>query len=113
MPVATALSVIVPTYNCEAWADECLDSVLRQLPENAELIVVDDGSQDATPRLLAAYENTRKNLRIVYRPHLGASAARNAGLEAARGEFVAFLDCAQKCRENPRVQGTADGIRRT
>ena len=87
------LSIIVPAYNCEAWIGECLSSVLCQLPENAELIVVDDGSEDTTPCLLAEYENTRENLHILYRPHRGVSGARNMGITMARGEYVAFLDC--------------------
>ena len=87
------LSVIVPTYNCEAYLDECLRSVLFQLPEDCELIAVDDGSDDGTAALLAGYEGTRENLRVLRREHTGASGARNAGLDAAAGEFVSFLDC--------------------
>ena len=87
------LSVIIPTYNCEAYLDECLASVLSQLPEDCELIAADDGSTDGTAQLLAGYEGRRENLRILYCPHRGASGARNAGLDAAAGEYVAFLDC--------------------
>ncbi len=87
------LSVIVPTYNCEACLAQCLDSVLLQLPSNCELIVVDDGSEDGTRELLASYEGTRENLHILYAAHRGASGARNAGLDAAKGGFAAFVDC--------------------
>ena len=87
------LSVIVPAYNCEGYISECLESVLCQMPEDCELIVVDDGSTDATPRILEGYRDTRRNVRILLREHRGVSGARNAGLAAAEGEYAAFLDC--------------------
>ena len=87
------LSVIIPTYNCWEFLSECLQSILQQLPSDCELIIADDGSDDRTAELLAGYEGAHENLHIVYREHEGASAARNAGLDAAAGEFVAFIDC--------------------
>ena len=87
------LSVIIPAYNCAAYLDECLDSVLRQLPADCELIVVDDGSTDGTVQLLTGYDGKHENLRILYRRHYGVSGARNAGLDTATGKYVAFLDC--------------------
>ncbi len=87
------LSIIIPTYNCEAFLAECLDSVLLQLPEDCELIVVDDGSEKATLAILSDYKKLYKNLFIEYSEHTGASGARNKGLSMARGEYVAFLDC--------------------
>ena len=88
------MSVIVPIYNGSAYLADCLDSVRRQLPDDCECIVVDDGSNAATVSALKAYETAHvaANLRIIYGPHGGASHARNKGLEAARGEFVCFLD---------------------
>ena len=87
------LSIIVPVYNCREYLAEGLDSILSQLPPDAELIVVDDGSTDGTAELLPSYEGRQENLRILYRGHRGVSPTRNAGLEAARGEYVAFMDC--------------------
>ena len=89
----TLLSVIVPAYNCETYIAECLQSVLSQMPENCELIVVDDGSTDATPQILETYGRSYPNVRIFIREHKGASGARNAGLFNAKGEYVTFLDC--------------------
>ena len=108
------LSIIIPTYNCEAYLSECLDSVLSQLPENCELIVVDDGSEDGTKRLLASWEGTQPNLHLLYAGHRGASGARNAGLNAAKGEYVAFVDCDDCLKEGflaqslPLTAGRAD-----
>ena len=87
------LSVIIPTYNCKEYLDECLMSVLRQLPEDCELIATDDGSDDGTVEILSRYERSWDNLRVIYGAHGGASVARNAGLSVAMGDFVAFIDC--------------------
>ena len=59
------LSIVIPTYNCESYIDECLHSVLSQLPSNCELVLVDDGSKDATCSVLEAYRNEHKNLKII------------------------------------------------
>jgi len=83
------VSVIIPTYN-RAWIlKEAVDSVLTQEFGNFELIVVDDGSTDATAELLAAYGD---RVRVLRQTNRGVSAARNAGLAAARGKLIAFLD---------------------
>ena len=88
------LSVVVPIHNGLAYLEDCLDSVLRQLPDDCECVVVDDGSDADTVAALKRYEEAHAatNLRVVYAPHGGASHARNLGLEAACGKFVCFLD---------------------
>ncbi|MBQ3426432.1 MAG: glycosyltransferase family 2 protein [Clostridia bacterium] len=87
------LSVIIPTYNCESFLDECLGSVLWQLPPDHELIIVDDGSTDRTVSQLTAYDGKSDNLTIVCCEHKGAAGARNTGLKMAKGEYLTFLDC--------------------
>ena len=87
------LSVIVPTYNCRDYLDECMQSILGQLPSDCELIIADDGSDDGTAELLGGYEAANQNVHTVYREHKGASSARNAGLDTASGKFVTFIDC--------------------
>ena len=87
------LSIIIPAFNCREYLDEGLQSILCQLPSDCELIVVDDGSDDGTKELLAGYEGAQDNVHVLYREHGGASAARNAGLDAAAGEYVTFMDC--------------------
>lgn len=96
--MGTLLSVIVPAYNCAATLDNCLGSVLEQMTEEHELIVVDDGSQDGTARLLAAYTGARPNFRALRIEHAGPSAAKNAGLCLASGEYVTFLDSDDRIR---------------
>lgn len=86
------LSIIVPTYNCRDYLDECLESILDQLWDDSELIVVDDGSDDGTDRMLEGYKDN-PHIKILLCTHKGASGARNAGIEAAVGEYIAFADC--------------------
>jgi len=84
-----SVSVIIPTYNCAAFLDESLGSVLPQVPVDGEVLVVDDGSTDDTARVLARHA---ARVRVVRTDHGGLAAARNAGLEAARGDWIAFHD---------------------
>jgi glycosyltransferase involved in cell wall biosynthesis len=85
------VSAVIPTFN-RAWSlGRAVDSVLNQAYRPLELIVVDDGSTDETPRQLAPLA-ARGRLLLVRQPRRGVSAARNAGLRAARGSLLAFLD---------------------
>ncbi|MBC2733856.1 MAG: glycosyltransferase [Desulfobacteraceae bacterium] len=83
------VSVIIPTYNRSWCLSEAIDSVLSQTFQNIELIVVDDGSTDETPALLSHYGD---HLRVLRQSNRGVSAARNGGIQAARGNLIAFLD---------------------
>jgi hypothetical protein len=83
------VSVTIPTYNRAGMLPEALDSVLAQTYRDFELIVIDDGSTDETPTVMARY-GTR--VRYVRQPNGGLGAARNAGLRLATGKYVAFLD---------------------
>ncbi len=83
------VSVILPTFNRAAFLAEAIDSVLAQRNADFELIVVDDGSTDGTPRLLAAYAG---RLQVIRQARAGVSAARNRGVAAARGGLLAFID---------------------
>jgi glycosyltransferase involved in cell wall biosynthesis len=83
------VSVIIPTYNRAGCLAQAVESVLSQHFRDYELIVVDDGSTDETPRLLSGYDHA---IRVLRQENRGVSAARNAGLVAARGGLIAFLD---------------------
>lgn len=89
------LSVIIPAYNVEAYLTECLSSLfagIARLPAGTvEVIIVNDGSTDGTPALLAGYKNKHHFIQIDQK-NAGQSAARNAGLRAAAGEYVCFFD---------------------
>ena len=83
------VSVVIPTYNRAHVVGEAIDSVLSQTYDNLELIVVDDGSQDGTREFVASYG---AQLTYLHQVHRGVSAARNRGIERARGHYLAFLD---------------------
>jgi glycosyltransferase involved in cell wall biosynthesis len=83
------ISVVIPTYNRARYVTRAVDSVLAQSLAACEIIVVDDGSIDETERLLEPY---RDRIQYIRQPNAGVSAARNAGIAVARGEWIAFLD---------------------
>ncbi|GAB1391899.1 hypothetical protein MASR1M60_00620 [Rhodocyclaceae bacterium] len=89
---AILISVIVPAYNYGHLLTRMLDSVVVQLDGQTELIVVDDGSTDATPAVLAGYRARVPQLQIVHQINAGAGAARNHGVRLARGSYVLPLD---------------------
>lgn len=85
------VSIIVPVYNAEKFLRETIDSVLNQTYEDFELLLVDDCSKDGSVRLIEEYRDLRVRL-IKQEENHGAYAARNRGLEEAKGRFIAFLD---------------------
>ena len=88
------LSFIVPVYNVEKYLRDCLDSLLTQNVEQGEyeIICVNDGSTDGSLAILCEYEKEYKNVRVVDKENGGVSSARNAGLQAAQGEYIWFVD---------------------
>lgn len=86
-----AVSVIIPAYNSSSYIQECLDSVLAQTFTDYEIILVNDGSPD-TEKLERVIEPYKGYLRYIKQENRGPSGARNAGIDRARGQYVAFLD---------------------
>ena len=83
------ISVVIPAYNAETYIARSIDSVLNQARPVDEIIVVDDGSADATAEIIKRYG---EKVRYIHQPNAGVSAARNAGIQAATGDWIAFLD---------------------
>jgi glycosyltransferase involved in cell wall biosynthesis len=81
--------VVIPAFDVARYVGEAIDSVLGQTPPPDELVVVDDGSADATAEVIASYG---ERLTAIRQPHLGNAAAVNRGIGATSGEYVAFLD---------------------
>lgn len=86
------ISIIVPAYNVEDYIRTCLDSLIAQDYENIEIIVINDGSKDDTLKIARAYERLYTNIKVIDKENEGVSIARNVGLEAATGEYIAFID---------------------
>ena len=89
MPV---FSVIVPIYNGEKFIHKCVDSILLQTFSDFELILVDDGSTDRCPKICDEYSAKDSRVKVIHQANQGVSVARNTGLAAATGEYVAFCD---------------------
>lgn len=87
-----AISVIIPVYNLEAYLPRCLDSVCGQTFDDFEAIVVDDGSTDRSAALAAEYRKKDRRFRLICQKNSGQGAARNAGIDASRGEYLLFVD---------------------
>ena len=94
------LSFIVPVFNTEEYLAQCLDSLLAQDIADYEILCVDDGSTDDSAAILDAYAHSHSNLLVIHQPNSGVAAARNAGLSAARGKYIWFVDSDDLIREN-------------
>lgn len=86
------ISVIVPVYNAETYLRRCVDSILAQTFTDFELLLVDDGSTDASGKICDEYASADARVRVFHKPNGGVSSARNLGLDNARGEWIAFAD---------------------
>lgn len=85
-------SLILPAYNVAPYLERCLRSILDQGMTDYEVILVDDGSRDDTPRLCDDFAAKHDQIRVIHKENGGLSSARNAGLQQARGEYVWFID---------------------
>ena len=86
------ISVIVPVYKAEKYIESCVQSILSQTYGNFELILVEDGSPDHSGEICDALAKTDTRIRVIHKENGGAATARNAGLDAAKGEYIAFID---------------------
>lgn len=85
------ISIIIPTYNRAGFLERCVDSLLVQIQDDVQIIIVDDGSNDDTHEILSRYKNN-EHITVAYRQHGGVSKARNHGLAIAAGKYVSFVD---------------------
>ncbi len=92
MESKTLISIIVPVFNVEKYLKKCVISLIAQTYENLEIILVDDGSDDNSPKICECLAKEDSRIIVIHQSNSGVSAARNVGFEAARGEFIAFVD---------------------
>lgn len=86
------VTIIVPVYNVEKYLRRCVDSLLSQTYSNIEIILVDDGSPDGSPDICDEYAQKESSIKVVHKKNGGLSSARNAGIEAASGDYLTFVD---------------------
>lgn len=86
------LSFILPIYNVEAYLPQCVDSILSQATDDCEIILVDDGSPDGCGKICDDYAAKYDIVKVIHKENGGLGDARNAGMEAASGEYIAFVD---------------------
>lgn len=86
------ISVVIPVYKVEKYLRECVDSVINQTYKNLDIILVDDGSPDKCPAICDEYAEKDTRVRVIHRKNGGLSAARNSGIDIARGEYITFID---------------------
>ena len=86
------ISIIIPVYNAAKTIGRCVDSILAQTIKDYEIILVNDGSKDDSLLICKEYACRHDNIRIIDQPNSGVSVARNVGIDAAKGEFITFID---------------------
>lgn len=100
MQIAPAISVIVPCYKVEKYLRECVDSILKQTFQDFELILVDDGSPDASGKIIDEYARKYAQIKAIHQTNAGVTAARRTGVEHAKGEWITFVDGDDELPEN-------------
>lgn len=84
------LSIVIPVYNAEKYIGRCMDSIVGQIDENVEIILVDDGSTDNSLQICKTYESD--NVIVIHKENGGVGTARNAGIRRCKGEWITFVD---------------------
>lgn len=86
------VSVILPIYNVELYLKKCIEAVIRQSYKNLEIILVDDGSTDRSPYICDEYAKMDSRIKVIHKENGGLSDARNVGIQASSGVYIAFVD---------------------
>ncbi|WP_051656616.1 glycosyltransferase family 2 protein [Butyrivibrio sp. AE3004] len=98
--ITNMISIIIPIYNREEYLHKCILSVLNQKNVDMEIILIDDGSTDASGAIIDDYARNNPNVVAIHQKNKGLSAARNAGLDICRGEYIFFLDSDDSIADN-------------
>ncbi len=86
------ITIIIPVYNVETYLPRCIESIITQTYEKLEIILVDDGSTDASGAICDNYANRDKRIIVIHKPNGGLSDARNVGIDRLKGKYVTFVD---------------------
>ena len=90
--IAPLISIIVPIYQVELYLEKCIDSIINQTYKNLEIILIDDGSPDRCGAICDEYAGKDSRIRVIHQKNGGLSAARNAGLDIAKGDYIQFAE---------------------
>lgn len=94
------VSVIVPIYNVEKYVRHCIETIINQTYKNLEIILVDDGSTDASGQICEELAKTDSRIKVIHQKNEGLSGARNSGLDIAKGDYISFIDSDDYISEN-------------
>ena len=86
------VSIIIPVYNVELYIEECIETLIKQNYSNLEIILIDDGSTDASGKICDEYAKKDKRIKVIHQINGGAANAKNAGLDCISGEYFTFID---------------------
>lgn len=92
MKSESKVSIIVPVYKVEEYLPRCVDSLIGQTYKNIEIILVDDGSPDNSPKMCDEYATKDSRIRVIHKENAGVSEARNTGIDSAKGDYICFVD---------------------
>lgn len=92
MNTVVACSVVVPVYNVEAYISETIESIITQSCQNIEIILINDGSTDNSGIICESYAKIDSRIIVIHQRNSGVSAARNRGIDLAKGEYICFVD---------------------
>lgn len=87
-----SVSIVIPVYNAEKYLNDCVDSILRQTFDDLDIILIDDGSSDKSPKICDAYAEKDKRIQVIHKKNAGVSEARNTGIKEAKGNYICFVD---------------------
>ena len=86
------VSIIVPIYNVEKFLDDCVESIVKQSYDNLDIILVDDGSPDNSPKICDEWAKKDNRIKVIHKKNGGVCSARNEGIKSAKGEWISFVD---------------------
>ena len=94
------VSIVVPVYNAKNYIKRCIESLVCQTYHNLEIILVDDGSSDGSEKICDEYAKEDDRIKVIHKKNSGVSDSRNAGIEAADGDYILFVDSDDYINEN-------------
>ena len=104
------ISVIVPVYNEEVRISRCIESILNQDIQELELILIDDGSTDSSGRICEKYARKDSRIQVIHQKNSGVGSARNTGITASKGKYIAFVDSDDYLPNNSNIYSKAISI---